>query len=655
MPAPVRFAPRFPLPSRKSLAAPLPFVLLLGLYLSIQGYHSRDGDQAYRLPLLLHRQDPSLFATDPFVRAFDAFNPHRGYLALLEVASRPLGLSAALFGLFALTFAATALGISRLARSAWAGASGVGVVAVGLVLLDRAGNIGTNHLFDGMLLDRLIGLGLGWLALAGAVDHSGQRLWLGAGAIGLAALVHPSLGLQLAALAGAGWVAWAIWKSRTGVGWRAALTSIGLLALALLPAAWLHGGGGAALLPGLSREDFLLLSASVQSPQHMLPHLWRRPQWLAWGATMLLAGLSLVRGGNWTAARTRLAVLLAIDLIALGVAWVAVERVHDLRITLFQPFRMATVARGLAMVLLAGHVRGLWIRGDLEGKVRATLLAAGLTGDWTLVVVTLAELATAATERLAPRLTRVVGFSVLGGGVAFLSRHDTESGHVTILAALAGSILYSYPSRRRPLVENPRRLAWATAAAWAVPLAALAAPALPGIGQSAIADALVGRCRFGERPTDDLERLALWCRENTPADARFIGPPGPKTFRLWSRRSVAFNRAGSPYHAAGLADWSARFRDHVGFQGSTADFARQYLTDRQGLERRYQALSDEERAALAIRQGATHVLSTRQVAEDGDIAIGPLEWLRSEGRYAVYRLRSADSLATRLRAANPRR
>ena len=63
-------------------------LVLLGVYLSVRGYHSRDGDQAYRLPLLLHKQDPSLYADDPFVRAFDAFNPHHGALTLLDAASR---------------------------------------------------------------------------------------------------------------------------------------------------------------------------------------------------------------------------------------------------------------------------------------------------------------------------------------------------------------------------------------------------------------------------------------------------------------------------------------------------------------------------------------------------------------------------------------
>src|SRR5436305_9493163 len=93
----------------------VPFALLLGISLTVQGYRSLDGDQAYRLPLLLHRQDPSLYADDPFVRAFDAFNPHRGYLALLDAASRPFGLAAALAGLYVLTFALACWGLARLA------------------------------------------------------------------------------------------------------------------------------------------------------------------------------------------------------------------------------------------------------------------------------------------------------------------------------------------------------------------------------------------------------------------------------------------------------------------------------------------------------------------------------------------------------------
>src|SRR5690349_387154 len=94
-------------------------VLLLGAFLTFRGYHSLDGDQAYRLPLLLHRQDPALYGNDPFVRAFDEFNPHRGYLGLLDAVSRAIGITAGLFVLFALTFALTCRAFDRLARAVW--------------------------------------------------------------------------------------------------------------------------------------------------------------------------------------------------------------------------------------------------------------------------------------------------------------------------------------------------------------------------------------------------------------------------------------------------------------------------------------------------------------------------------------------------------
>ena len=145
--------------------------LFLGLYLSTRGYHSFDGDQAYRLPLLLHQQVAGLYDNDFFVRAFDHFNPHLGSLIVLDAFTRPLGLSAGLFLLFVLTFLLTCHAVARLARVVWPNSGlGVGWVAVALVLAAKAGNIGTNHLFEAMVLDRLIAFALGWQALAQAVS-----------------------------------------------------------------------------------------------------------------------------------------------------------------------------------------------------------------------------------------------------------------------------------------------------------------------------------------------------------------------------------------------------------------------------------------------------------------------------------------------------
>ncbi|SIO66131.1 hypothetical protein SAMN05444166_7970 [Singulisphaera sp. GP187] len=634
----------------------LAFVLIFGLFLTLRGYHSRDGDQAYRLPLLLHRQDTGLFADDPFVRAFDAFNPHRGYLTLLDLASRPLGLSTGLAALFALTFALTCLGLDRLARAVWPEAGPhVGIVAVVLVLIAKAGNVGTNHLFEAMLLDRLIGFALGWLALAAAVENPARGWRTAAPLLGLAMLIHPSVGLQLAMLLGAGWVGWALCSTKTAVSRGVALRGLAALGLAVGPGLLMNLGQGSKLFAGLSTEDFRLLSVELQGPQHMLPHLWRTPQWLAWSCYIVLALLAFLQsrpaeGRNGTstaapAARIRLAILLGLNLLGLAVAWVAVEWVQDLRATLFQPFRMATVFRGLALVAVSGRLVELWSRGTWAERARATLLTVGLAGDWAFVVATLVEVACTALERttIRPAIRLALAGTVLGLGLYWLTRHDTESGHLPMLAAIASLTVLTFAFRGRSLSWNRRRLVWALAGSWAVPLLALGATGEALRGR-AWATSLVDRCRFAAVPVDDIERLAVWCRDHTPRSARFIGPPGPKTFRLWSLRSLAFNRAGSPYHAEGLADWSARFRDHVGFDGPDSTFVRAYLTDRHGLERRYQAMSDAERARLATRQGASHIVaaapSGRATMANDD---GPLELIHVEGRYAVYRVRPSSA------------
>jgi len=639
----------------------LSVLTLLGLFLTCRGYRSREGDQAYRLPLAIASGQPALYADDPFVRAFDAFNPHAGYLTLLRAVGTPAGLSAGMVGLFVLTFFLTCLGIDRLARAVWPELDRrVGLVAASLVVTAQAGNIGTNHLFEPILLDRLVALALGWLAIAAAVRRPTIGAVLGPGLIGLAALVHPSVGLQLALATGVTWVAWGLWASKTGV--RPWLAVLAVLALVVCVAPGVAGNlaqsGG--LRSGLPDEEYRLLSVELQSPQHMVPHLWRLPQWLAWGCYPLLAALTVgarrrttdgLESPRATPARTRLVILLGVNLAGLGLAWVGVEGLRSLPLTLFQPFRMATLARGLCLALIAGRLVALWSTGQAWGRTRALLLFAGLLGDWSMVVVTAFELVMTVADRLGGwderygNVGRVVGLATLAYGLMFLAKHDTESGYLPLLTAAGVAATLGGRLGRR--AWSPRRAAVRLGFAWAVPVAAMVANlAATGHEKGGLTAALVRRCRFAEVPVDDLERLALWCRGHTPADAVFIGPPGPKTFRLWSGRSLAFNRAASPYHARGLGDWARRYRDHVGFQGTNAAFVRAYQRDRHGFEARYDAMPDADKARLARRQGAGYVVTQGPATGSAD---GPLEFLHAEGRYAVSRVRDDPPLADRRR------
>ena len=685
MPDPIDLEPA----DRPRTATPRPFwfVVVAGAYLTLRGYHSFDGDQAYRLPLLLDQQDKTLYAADPFVRAFDVFNPHRGYLAVLDAASRPFGLATGLFGLFALTLAATMVGVDRLARAVWPNLGGrVGLAAVVLVLVAKGGNIGTNHLFEATLLDRLVAFAFGWLALAGAVLDPRRGARTAAPLLGLAAWIHPSVGLQISLTLAAAWLLWGTWPGRSGVTLRGALGSVALLALALVPGLTLVGGQSGRLLEGMPLGEFRHWAVEVQGPQHMLPSTWRMPQWLAFGCYPVLAVLAYCgRRGDLKreAAAVRFGLLLFVNLLSLTLAYVAVEVFADLRVTLFQPFRMATLARGLALVAVSGRLVMLWDRGDYPSRARAVLVAVGLSGDWSLVVATAVELAISLLEGVTPGvagvcgtpqprssndpssqfpglratadpchpkispgldfrplLGQVVGGSTLVLGLIFLSRHDTESGHVPILAALGALALGTAFARVRPLGWNRRRLAFVLILAWAVPVLAFGAGFWGDrAAEEPIRAGLLGRCRFAEVPVDDLERVAAWCRDYTPSSSRFIGPPGTKGFRLWSRRPLMFNRAGSPYHAAGLLDWSDRFRDHVGFNGSTADFARAYLQGRHALEAGYDRMTPEAKLALAHRQGATHVLERINERTPAP-ALGPgLELVATQGGYAVYRVK----------------
>ena len=299
----------------------------------------------------------------------------------------------------------------------------------------------------------------------------------------------------------------------------------------------------------------------------------------------------------WPPARVRLAVTLAVILVGLAVAWYAIEGLHLVRVTVFQPFRMATVARGIALVFVAGGSRVSGDRGEWLARMRAILIACRSPATGCMVVVTWPKLAVSAAEavrmRLAARPTDGASsmsscfFGMLGLGLNFLAHHDTESGHIPLLAALGSRAdgrgwlgRWRSCNRWRDDVGCGLRhgggRSWRRVGRAGCVAAGGGGPARSCGARNPLVRGLISRCRFAAVPADDIERLALWCRDHTPASARFIGPPGPKTFRLWSQRSLAFNRAASPYHAAGLADWFARFQDHVDFHGPPAEFVRSY-------------------------------------------------------------------------------
>ena len=193
-------------------------------------------------------------------------------------------------------------------------------------------------------------------------------------------------GLQLALVLAASWMVWCLLGRWTEVE-HSGRHSWGLLglAVAVIPGLAVNLAPGPGLCSGdMPADVFWLLSVELQSPQHMLPHLWRMPQWLAWGCYLALAALAIAANA---VRRSRVPIRLQPSMTDLpdnlaagsapaggfargdpgwpGVAWYAIEVRHEVRVTVFQPFRMATVARGIALVVAGGTARdALWRTGD---------------------------------------------------------------------------------------------------------------------------------------------------------------------------------------------------------------------------------------------------------------------------------------------------
>ena len=203
-----------------------------------------------------------------------------------------------------------------------------------------------------------------------------------------------------------------------------------------------------------------------------------------------------------------------------------------------------------------------------------------------------------------------------GPGLPGAARHRVGARPVARRGGRGGVRARAGSSAWRARPSTPRRLAVPAGGVLGGP--AGGARGEPGPGRCAteaggsVRQALVRRCRFAEVPVDDLERLAVWCRTHTPEDARFIGPPGPKTFRLWSRRNLAFNRAGSPYHARAWPTGRGGSATTSASRGRTRSSSAPIFETGTAWKAATTPSRPSRRPTLAARQGAGYVLARRR-------------------------------------------
>ena len=627
-----------------------------GLVITINGYDSRVVDQCYRLPVLERMTDARAYPADQFVDAFEKFNPHLGYLRLLQFGSGIFGLSITLFLLYSLTVLLTTYSIWRIREllfpemphwSNW--------LLLLTFFLCKAGNLGTNHIWEDHLLDRQIAFSLGWFALALWLEcHPSIGIKIPV-ITGLIAVIHPGLGLLNLAL----WLTVFSWNFLTGIFKRNDLILFVIaIFLSMIPWALLYLGQSSVLKAGVSPELFWSLATELQGPQHMRSSLWRSSQWYAAISLTVFASIQFLvlmpKNLSHRAFKQARQWLLLI-LIGLFISWPAIEYFHNLNITLAQPWRMATPVRGFLLIILNSIIFEYIKSNRPIIKGRAFSIIFGLRNDIVTFSLFLLESVNLMIKRTLRDTkpswqTNISGIFLMTStfyAILWVYDHDPQHGHYVIIAGYVAGPAVDFILRKLQISIDdqsgklyiPTKLQIAPRnaiiLAWILPAIAIIYCGFDASGKTIFAQILASKWRIYETPRSDAEKLGAWLHANIAPNAMILSPPRDKSLRLWSHRSVVANVAGSPYQAEELKKWSERIATLSGFSGDIADFAHQWPENRVRFETFYEKATSNEIIAWA-NQNQANVIVVPSAERFESLATSGWEKAHVEGRLAAW-------------------
>lgn len=643
--------------SRKAIGWCLRVLTATGLVISANGYDSRVIDQCYRLPVMEHMFDQSLYSADPFVLAFDSFNPHVGYLYLIKYLESATGLSLALFLLYVLTLAVCIHAIWKIRASLFPNLSSLSDWLLVLMFsLCKAGNIGTNHLWEDHLLDRQIGFTLGWLMLLIWLNPRPSGNLLIAVLCGLTAIVHPGLGLLYAAL----WTAIiACYSLIFEFRYLSFMRWCMLICGCMLPWAWLYLPQSAELKAGVDPKLFWELATELQGPQHMRPIHWRATQWYAACLLIIWGGLQAFENRRqFQHDRIKINLGLWCGLIVAGliVAVPGIELIQNLNITLAQPFRLATPLRGIMLVLMLPSLIRALKSPLFVTKSRAITLILSLRSDMALLIMIEIEVLVWIFRRITQRSSdsppslseSLLSVFLQLGGIYWLWKHDPRESHYLILLGyLVGltfqmiqwifrSKKWTWNQLERVNVGMKRKIRWVLYA-WTLPaLSLMLTHDIKSASSVAMPLEFLGhRWRIHEIPRSDSEKLGIWIRQNLPRETLILSPPRDKSLRLWSQRSLVANIAGSPYQAAALKIWAERVRNLAMFQQDLSQFAHEWPTKRVDFENQFEK-ADQEQIFRWARDYQADCLVLPASQDDLGLSESGWQRIRTEGRLGLW-------------------
>lgn len=599
-------------------------LLVLIAVLPMIGAQFGYGNQIEQFSTVMRLLDPGAMPGDFYVDASVSFGPRFYYVHLLAKLTSLLGLPVAVHGLSILcNFALAAVSFAAATRLLGASAVGGALAAILAVMnggfsLGYAGYLHFDSLQPASLAIPLALIGF-YLVLSG-------RAFAAVPAFAAGALMHPLIGMEIAAIAYAATGLTLVLRPYAGGVLRALmpLAVSGAVFAVMMAAVWALPtlAAGSERMPD---AEFFQTLVVFRAPHHYLglgPDFFRF-QWLFAGLfCSAIAVVFLIRFWRQGVSREALALgfCIGIVLVVCGASLYFVDIAESRLWATAQVFRMTMLLKWCSYLVLA-WLLGKWIRegGAIEAILAA--IAVATTGDgfsYVLVLVLAAKFAIDLgrrwfSGRLLGALIWLAMPVLLAGSLYVTYRYGLHEDTVRAALALACIALIFAP---KPSADIGKGLAVVLVMAAIALTAATRANGL--FGWSALKAEFVWSDL--QSPEVDIARTA---KANSPANSLWLVPPRFESFRLIANRAVVADFTSIPFQDIPMRQWRQRM-ETLYAPGNSTGFKASHL-----MTQNYQQGIDWQQAASLY--GATHAVLFAETPWSGPV-------IQSNGTYKLVEL-----------------
>lgn len=570
-------------------------LLAIATLLPLLSYQFAAGNQVEQFSLIQRALDPNFARGDFYIDSASQFGPRFYYVQTIAAFARILGLPAAILLLTLAANAATAAAAYATVRRCLGGSEAGGAFAALLATCNGGFALGlANYVHFDSFQPASLALPLAFWGLYLLVRGRPVRSAL---CLGLAAVFHPLIGVESAALFYAGFGAWALTAGgslRARFAALAAPVTSGLVFSVIIAIFWIFPNNTPESIPD---SEFFAILPSFRAPHHYLGASFPRGHYLSFALFAASAGALAWAQLKAAAYKRETLILLysaagAIALCAASLYFVDIAH-HRVWATA-QVFRTLNIVKWVGYVLM-GCAAGAWIRERTalslvsvfamlipSGQAQPRAAAAGIAG---MLAARRLKLSRAAQLGVASAVFLYALYALWALG-------DDRETVRTLLAAMCLGAIYGFSSA-------PRLIHRALAGA-------IAAVALIG----AIANGQYGWIDREEiRPTFSFNDLrgeemaaAQWAGVHSEPGTIFITPPNFEAFRSVSGRAVIVDFTSVPFGDSALRTWRDRMATAYGpLEG-------QGFAALDAMIAAYRGMTPERLRALGARYGARYAV-----------------------------------------------